>query len=198
VKKVDRVEKRGFQLTSTHFNFLQQTKWMLNLKILIMRKVMQISFITLAICLSGGCASVQIYSKNDLKEKTGLRFYTPKPYLLVEMKSEKDMTVKTSVIFLPDLSDPQYLRIKPGLGSNELKMAFTNGILNSYGLTTTSDIPAVVNSLAGLISKSADAAKQISALSVPSQPGGGEDNFILYEIVFTTEGTVLKRVKVGE
>ncbi|MBK7626724.1 MAG: hypothetical protein IPJ16_05915 [Bacteroidales bacterium] len=51
-----------------------------------------------------GCASVQIYSNNDLKNKTGLKFYSVKPYLLVELKSEKDMTVKTTVVYLPDLA----------------------------------------------------------------------------------------------
>jgi hypothetical protein len=159
-----------------------------------MKRTINLLIITFIICFLFGCASVQIYSKSDLKNKTGLRFYTPKPYLLVEMKSEKDMTVKTSLIYLPDLTNPQYLKVRPGFGSNELKMAFTNGILNSYGLTSSSDIPAVINSLAGLITKGSDAAKQISTLSVPSLPNQAEESFILYEIVFTTEGTVLKRV----
>ena len=163
-----------------------------------MKRTITLLIITVIIIFLSGCASVQIYSKSDLKDRTGLRFYNPKPYLLVEMKSEKDMTVKTSVIYLPDLTNPQYLKVKPGFGSNELKMAFTNGILNSYGLTNSSDIPAVVNSLAGLISKGSEAVKQISTLSVPSQPGQEENNFVFYEIVFTTEGTVLKKIKIGE
>ncbi len=41
-----------------------------------------------------GCATVKIYSDDGLKNVTGLRFYTLKPYLLVEYLAEKDKTVK--------------------------------------------------------------------------------------------------------
>lgn len=163
-----------------------------------MKKAIFLLATSIVFCFLSGCASVQIYSSNNLKNRTGLKFYSVKPYLLVELKSEKDMTVKTSVIYLPDLASPQYLSVKPGMGSNELKMAFSNGVLNSYGLTSSSEIPETINSLAGLVSKSSDAVKQLSALSIPSQSVPGENNFILYEIVFSQEGTVLKRIKIEE
>jgi len=56
------------------------------------------------IVLLAGCATVKVYSDAGLKNETGLRFYTLKPYLLVEPMAEKDNTVKTSVVYLPDLS----------------------------------------------------------------------------------------------
>ena len=40
------------------------------------------------IVLLAGCATVKVYSDAGLKNETGLRFYTLKPYLLVEPMSE--------------------------------------------------------------------------------------------------------------
>ncbi len=165
---------------------------------LIIMKTIFLLIGALVIYSFSGCASVQIYSENNLKSRTGLRFYNSKPFLLVELKSAKDMTVKTSVIYLPDLANPQYIKVKPGLGANELKMAFSNGVLSSYGITASSEIPEIITSLASLISKGSDAAKQISTLSVPSLPKQAEESFILYEIVFATEGTILKKIKILE
>jgi hypothetical protein len=116
----------------------------------------------------------------------------------MELKSEKDMTVKTSIVYLPDINNPQYLKVKPGIGSSELKMAFTNGILNSYGQTTGSEIPEIITSLSNLIAKGADAVKQLGMTSIPGQPEIVEENFILYEIVFSKEGASLKKVKINE
>jgi hypothetical protein len=145
-----------------------------------------------------GCASVEIYSENNLKSRTGLRFYNSKPFLLVELKSTKDMSVKTSVIYLPDLANPQYLRVKPGIGANELKLTFSNGTLSSYGITASSEIPDIITSLATLISKGSDAAKQIVGLNAQGEQEGNEESYELFEIVFTKSGVVLKRVKLEE
>ncbi len=81
---------------------------------------------------------MKVYSDAGLKNETGLRFYTLKPYLLVEYQAEKDNTVKTSVVYLPDLSAPQFMKLKPGIGSSELKMTFSNSALESYGVVTDS------------------------------------------------------------
>ena len=170
---------------------------MFNQNLIIMRTFFLLTGALIIFALSG-CASVQIYSENNLKSRTGLRFYNSKPFLLVELKSAKDMTVKTSVIYLPDLANPQYLKVKPGLGANELKMAFSNGVLSSYGITASSEIPELITSLASLISKGSDAAKQIAALNAQGVTVEKEEAFILYEIVFTTEGVVLKKVGIEE
>jgi hypothetical protein len=160
-----------------------------------MKKSIYLVIILPALLLFYGCASVQIYSNNDLKNKTGLKFYSVKPYLLVELKSEKDGTIKTTMLYLPDLANPQYLNVKPGIGSNELKMAFSNGILNSYGLTYDADVAETINSVAGLISKSSDAVAQFAAPGVGGKEAGEEEVFLLYEILITPEGTRLKRVR---
>src|ERR1035437_6291460 len=117
----------------------------------------------LVFCLLSGCASVRIYSRPDLTGETGVKFYSVKPYLLVELKGEKNNTVKTSEVYLPDLANPQYLAVKPGLGSNELKLSFTNGSLSSYGVLSESQITETLNALAGLASKSGYAVNQFSS-----------------------------------
>jgi hypothetical protein len=158
-----------------------------------MKTAITLIFYTLIICLLSGCASVRFYSGPDLTQKTGLRFYTLKPYLLVELNSQKDNTVKTTVLYLPDLSNPQYILFKPGIGSSELKLAFTNSALNSCGLAGESRIPETINSLASLLSKGSEAFQQSSLAGInPRLPSS--DNFKLYEIVFTPDGTTLKEV----
>jgi hypothetical protein len=152
----------------------------------------------LLLCFLSGCASVRIYSRPDLTGQTGLKFYTVKPYLLVELNGEKDNLVRTSVVYLPDLANPQYLAIKPGLGSNELKLGFTNGSLSSYGVLSESQVTETINALAALASKSGYAVNQFS------QPGTGEKivssdtPFRLYEIIIEAGGTSLKEVTMGE
>lgn len=162
-----------------------------------MKRVISLIISGILICFISGCASVKIYSGSDLTKKTGLRFYTVKPYLLVELKAEKDNTVKTSVIYLPDLGAPQYIIFKPGIGSNELKLAFTNGSLNSYGLMTESQIPETINALAGLLSKSAGVAGQLAQQANRIEQVSTEPDFKLYEIVIGAEGTSLREVTIG-
>jgi hypothetical protein len=156
-----------------------------------MKKIILLLF---ALTVLYSCSSVQIYSDGELKNKTGLKYYPVKPYLLVELKSEKDNTIKTTIVYLPDMANPQFLRITPGIGSNELKMTFTNGSLASYGLASESHIPETINSMASLISKSSDAFKQFAGPESTLKQEPGEVNFILYEIIITREGTMLREV----
>lgn len=160
-----------------------------------MKKVIILFNTAMILLILYGCAAVKIYSDNDLKNKTGLKFYSAKPYILEELKSEKDLTIKTSVIYLPDIANPQYLKVKPGIGSNELKLAFTNGMLQSYGLTTDQDVAGTINSLAALVGKIPDTLLKSGALVNPGQQTSAEQNFNLYEIVITPQRTQLKRVE---
>jgi len=52
-----------------------------------------------------GCAHVKFYSNPGLTEKTGLKYYTVNPYLMVERDPENNRVVKVTVIYLPDLRD---------------------------------------------------------------------------------------------
>lgn len=155
-------------------------------------KILLFSF--LAVFLSAGCASVKFYSKPDLSGETGLRYYTVKPYLLVELNSEKDNTVKTTLLWLPDLSNPQYIVLKPGIGSNELKLAFTNSSLTSYGLVSESEIPETIGDLSTLISKTSDAVQPFAKPQEDPKQTQSDNNFKLFEIIINSSGTTLKEI----
>lgn len=161
-----------------------------------MKKNLFLAVLTVSGILLTGCATVKVYSDAGLNTETGLRYYTLKPYLLVENMANKDNTVKTSVIFLPDLSSPQYIKVKPGIGSSELKMTFSNSTLETYGVATDSQIPESMAAFADILSKSAYAAQNFSG-SRPDTETAQElaIQFRLFEIVFTASGTALREVE---
>jgi hypothetical protein len=144
----------------------------------------------------GGCATVKVYSDAELTKETGLRYYTLKPYLLVEYRAEKDNTVKTTVVYLPDMASPQYMVLKPGIGSGEVKMTLKNGALETYGVVTDSKLPESMAAFADILSKSAYAAQTFTGTVTPGTTDQEQgDAFRLFEIVVTSEGTILKEVK---
>jgi len=150
--------------------------------------VLSVSFILIT-----GCATVRFYSDADMKNETGLRFYTLKPYLLVEYNAEKDNTVKTNVVYLPDLASPQYLKLKTGIGSNDLKMDFTNSVLTSYGVVSESMFSETMEAVAAMLSKSAYAAQTFTGQVTPA-PDESVTYFRLYEIIPGSDGTTLKEI----
>ena len=143
-----------------------------------------------------GCASVDFYSDQGMTNKTGLKICSAKPFILVEYNGTKDKTTKISIVWLPDLSNPQYLKVKPGIGASELKLAFSNGTLTSYGITTESQIPETINSLASLISKSTDAVGNLKA--IPGQETELLPAFELYEIVIEPDKSFLRKVNLTD
>ena len=160
-----------------------------------MKKLTILAVLMVSGILLTGCATVKVYSDAGLKNETGLRFYTLKSYLLVEYLAEKDKTIKTSVVYLPDLSDPQFMVLKPGIGSSELKMAFKNSALESYGVATDSQLSESMEAFAAMLSKSAYAAQAFKgtppnmpseADEVPADPGTA---FRLFEITTGPSGS---------
>lgn len=139
-----------------------------------------------------GCASVKVYSDPEMKNETGLRYYTLRPYLLVEYIAEKDNTVKTTIVYLPDLSSPQYMVLRPGIGSASLKMDFSNSALQSYGLVADSQLPEAMEAFAAILSKSAYATQAFTGPQTTTEEGGPV--FKLYEINSYRGGTTLKEI----
>lgn len=121
-----------------------------------------------AMLLFAGCANVKVYTDENLTHETGVPMYVTKPYLLVEYNGAKDVALKTSIIYLPDLAKPRYVKFKPGLGSAKLSMAFSNSVLSSYNMESDSKIPDLIgaigkipsdlmNAVGGIIKSNADA-----------------------------------------
>lgn len=159
----------------------------------IMKNFKLISSLALAALFLCGCASVKFFSDSGLKNKTGLKVYSARPYLLSDNGSGKE---KLSIIWLPDLRNPSYLILKPGFGSRSLKLAFKDGTLSSFGITSGSDLPAIISSLASLLSKSTSAIESLGASPV-APVSSTAASFDLYEIDVENDTTILRRIIVS-
>lgn len=136
-----------------------------------------------------GCARLEFFSDKNLEGvERGVKFYYPKPYLLVARTKSTEKPEEIKVIYLPDMSEPQYAKLKSGYGAAELSLAFENGILTSVGQKTDTKIPETITSLgslSGMIPKP------------PPAPGQVPPAFELYEIDNSSGTTILKRVQLG-
>jgi hypothetical protein len=134
------------------------------LHIMLRSKYLARTLVGLLVGLLIGCARVAFYSDPEFEHKiTGVKFYTPKPYLLIARTGAKDKPVDISIVYLPDLANPSYARPIAGLGSSDLAMSFTNGMLSSYGEKTDSKIPELISALGSFTGSAAQAAKTFAA-----------------------------------
>jgi len=144
-----------------------------------------------------GCAPVQFYSNSGLTEKTGLKYYTTKPFLHVERDPETNKIVKAAVIYLPDLAKPQYLVMHDGLNSRKISLKFKDGCLTDFGYSSTGKVNESVDALAALISKSSDALTDLNALKSLQTAKASSNTIELYEIIFSPDKTTLRQVTMG-
>jgi hypothetical protein len=145
-----------------------------------------------------GCAPVQIYSNKGLTEKTGLKYYTVKPFLHVEKEPETNRIVKATIIYLPDLANPQYMVIHDGLNSRKVNLKFTDGSINTFGYASTSKVGESVDALAAMISKGTDALTDLNALKSLQTIKAASNTVELYEIIFGADKTTLREVMIGK
>lgn len=163
---------------------------------------MKTSFLPALLCLViflfNCCASVHVYSNKGLTEKSGLKYYTVKPFLHIERETETNRIVKATVIYLPDLANPQYMVLRDGLNSKKVNLKFTDGAINTFGYASTSKVGESVDALAAMIAKSTDSLAELSALR-SLQPVKGIPNTVeLYEIIFGPDKTTLREVTIGK
>lgn len=80
------------------------------------------------------CTSVSVYElqPDGSLVKTGIKHYSPKPYLLVTRSGENQKVVAVKEVFLPDISRPQYGVHKPGWGKANFEFSMTNGMLTKF------------------------------------------------------------------
>ena len=134
-----------------------------------------------------GCAGYTVYSDAAMQNKAPLKFYNAKPYLLVALTGNKEKPIEVSLISLPDIASPVYINSHAGLGSSDLSFALSNGMLTNFGFKQDSGTPALLTALGGFI-KPADAkGPAAAAASAPHQ-------FVLFEIVSTADGIILRQV----
>jgi hypothetical protein len=143
-----------------------------------------------------GCAPVKFYSNSGLTQKSGLKYYTVKPFLLVERDLISNNVLKATALYLPDLENPQYMVIKDGPGSRKVDLKLTDGSINTLGLSTDTKIAETLNALAGLISKSTIAVSDLSALKGLPQAVASPVITELYEIFMVNGVTTVKKIEI--
>jgi len=163
-----------------------------------MRNKILTSIICLSILTLAGCSQVKIFSNTGLTEKTGLKYYTVKPFLEVEREPESNRIVKVTVIYLPDLANPQYMAIKDGLGSRKVDLKLTDGAISTLGFTSDSKIAESVDALASLISEGSAAVKDLGTLKNQQGMKAVSNTVELYEIVIGADKTTLREVSIGK
>lgn len=168
------------------------------LNITVMKKTITELVICVVILAFAGCAPVQIYSNSGLSSRTGLKYYTVKPFLHVEREAGTNRIVKATVVYLPDLANPQYMVMHDGLNSRKVNIKFTDGTINTFGYSSTSKVPESVDALASMITKSTDAITELKSVNA-LQPAKAPSNTVeLYEILIGEERTTLRKVEVAE
>lgn len=133
-----------------------------------------------------------------INKEQGLKFYYPKPYLLVE---KTDTTLTSKIIYLPDLENPTYVHKPPSLRKNTVNLTLSNGILTNLGDISESQLPEVLSSTAAILTSVATlpfntkAAQVVSQLSNPIDTTKKQIKVELYEILMQNGVTKLKEVK---
>jgi hypothetical protein len=122
-----------------------------------MKTTVLAAFVSLAFFTLSSCTPVQFYSNKNLTEKTGLKYYTVKPFLHVERDPETKQIVKSTIIYLPDLANPQYMVMRDGVNSRKINLKFKDGYITDFGYSSIGKVSESVDALAGMISKSTDA-----------------------------------------
>jgi hypothetical protein len=150
----------------------------------------------LSAILLTSCAPVKFYSDSALTKKSGLKYYTAKPYLQVEKEISTGNVVKSTVIYLPDLSEPVYLVIKDGVGSRKVDVKITDGTITTLGVASDPKVSETVESLAALISKTTSAVTDLVSLKGLPPASVASNVTELYEVLITQDGTSLRKVEI--
>lgn len=116
---------------------------------------------TIAIC---GCTTTDV-KKNPGQKDKGVRYYRPKPYLLVQPSAAKPTEfVQISLEYLPDFSEEYSIRVRAGLGVNKTKITLKDGWnLTQLDAELDSQTDENINAAANLIKALPELAKLTSS-----------------------------------
>lgn len=115
------------------------------------------------VVMLAGCPSTKVV-KNPGPEDTGIRYYRPKPYLMISPGAEPGL-VTISMQQLPDYCEEYSIHIKSGLGINNTNVTLEDG-WNLIGLQVNIDSQA--DELIGAIANAATAVGSLKG------DGGGD------------------------
>ncbi len=142
-----------------------------------------------------GCAPVKFYSDPGLTQKTGLKYYTVKPYLLVERDPLTSNILKADVIYIPDLENPMYMVVKDGPGSRTLDLTLENGSISTIGIASDAKISETIEALGSLVSNTNGLLTDLSALKGPPQDAAAVLTE-LYEIIISGGITSVRKIEI--
>jgi hypothetical protein len=160
-----------------------------------MKNLIIAALVSLTILAFTGCSPVKFYSNPGLTQNTGLKYYTVKPYLQVEKDLSSGNIVKATVVYLPDLMNPQYMVLRDGLGSRKVDIKLTDGAISTFGVATDPKIAESIDALAGLISKSSAAIADLTTLKGVPNMAAPATVTELYEVFMGPEGTTVKKIE---
>jgi hypothetical protein len=143
-----------------------------------------------------GCSPVRFYSNAELTKNSGFKYYTVKPYLQVERDPATNNIVKATILYLPDLENPQYVAIKDGLGSRKLDLKLTDGTMTALGLDTDPLIAETLTAIGNIVSKTASAVTDLSMLKSVPPTAASSTVTELYDIIMTNGITSVKKIEV--
>lgn len=78
-------------------------------------------------CLTGCLLPRTTVVKNPGPKDKGVRYYRPKPYLLLKPSESKEGYVDVSMQYLPDFEEEYSIRVCTGLGTNETSITLADG-----------------------------------------------------------------------
>jgi hypothetical protein len=145
-----------------------------------------------------GCSPVKFSSQPGLDSVTGLKFYTVKPFILVEREVSGNRVIKATVLYLPDLSNPQYMVLKNGVGARKVDIKLTEGSINTLGFSSDPNIAESLNALASLLSKGTAAVVDINNLRTQQNISASDNSVELYEVIMSSDKTILREVSFGK
>jgi hypothetical protein len=155
---------------------------------------MRLHLVFLGVVFACGCAHTSFYSDAEMTRKTGFRYYTARPYLLVSFTNNKDKLVEVSVVYLPDLEHPQFAVPHPGWGNSEFHVTVADGSVASVGGRVEATGPETLTALGSLLTSASALTKALAEARAGGTGEAPDHAFELYEI--RQEGGRTKLIRV--
>jgi hypothetical protein len=150
--------------------------------------------VMLVILAAVGCASTKVVKGPDANDK-GIRYYRPKPYLMVKPANVEHGKIDISLVYLPDYTEEYSIHICAGIGSNATSVKLEDGWnLTGIDVTVDNQLDELLGAAAQVISavpKAGDVARTPTHLATCS---GRAVPLGLYEAVTGVDHCCEKRI----
>jgi hypothetical protein len=149
---------------------------------------------------AGGCLPRTTVHKNPGADDCGVRYYRPKPYLMVKPMTDHgglpvDGHVQLEQVILPDFSEEYSIHVRSGLGTNDTEISLEDGWnLTALNVDIDSQFDENLKAVADVI----EAVPRATAAAIPATPSmvvrATNIPLGLYEAVVSTGADCKKRL----